>query len=154
MKYDSIVFDSKPEAVPYNYRLSYKIGQICLIMSSQRKGGTSLQKINMISIAMLSEEEKFKLLTFCDGNDPFFVIRFDPSINRTIIFALCDGLICQQNNGFFKLTEKGKMLADSVLNDKTVFFREKLFIEKISQILTESKICELRSKWGEEDAEN
>jgi hypothetical protein len=149
MTYESIIFDSKPEAVPYNYRLSYKIGQICLIISSHRNGGTSLQKINMISIAMLSEEEKFKLLTFCNTNDPLFVIRFDPSINRAIMFALCDGLINQLNNGLFKLTENGKMLADSISEDKTVFFHEKLFIQKISEILTETKIRELRSKWGE-----
>ena len=30
---DLVVFDAKPDAVPYRYRISYKIGQICLILS-------------------------------------------------------------------------------------------------------------------------
>lgn len=27
-----IIFNSKPDAVPYNYRISYKVSQLCLIM--------------------------------------------------------------------------------------------------------------------------
>ena len=27
-----IIFDAKPDAVPYNYRISYKVSQLCLIM--------------------------------------------------------------------------------------------------------------------------
>ena len=27
-----IVFNAKPDAVPYNYRISYKVSQLCLIM--------------------------------------------------------------------------------------------------------------------------
>lgn len=29
---DEIIFDSKPDAVPYNYRISYKMSQIALII--------------------------------------------------------------------------------------------------------------------------
>ncbi|MGD9679201.1 MAG: hypothetical protein AB7V16_12745 [Vulcanibacillus sp.] len=146
--YSSIIFDSKPDAVPFNYRLSYKIGQLCLIISSNTRGGTSLYKIHMLSIAMFSEEEKQKLFTFCNFSDPFFVIRFDPSVNRTILFALFDGLIIQQNNGLFKLTEKGKLLSGLIKEDLNVFIGEKLFLQDISNTLTEAKIKNLKTKWG------
>lgn len=150
--YSSIIFDSKPDAVPFNYRLSYKIGQLCLIISSNTRGGTSLYKIHMLSIAMFSEEEKQKLFTFCNFDDPFFVVRFDPSVNRTILFSLFDGLIIQQNNGLFKLTDKGKLLSDSIKDDVNVFIKEKLFLHDISNTLTEAKIKSLKAKWGELNA--
>jgi hypothetical protein len=35
---DEIVFQSKPDAVPYNYRISYKIAQICIIICKSSKG--------------------------------------------------------------------------------------------------------------------
>ena len=34
--YTDIVFNAKPDAVPYNYRISYKVTQLCLIMRSRR----------------------------------------------------------------------------------------------------------------------
>lgn len=33
LQYDDIVFNAKPDAVPYNYRISYKVTQLCLIMA-------------------------------------------------------------------------------------------------------------------------
>ena len=32
LQYTDIIFDAKPDAVPYNYRISYKVTQLCLIM--------------------------------------------------------------------------------------------------------------------------
>ena len=44
---DKIVFDSKPDAVPYNYRISYKMAQICLVIAKSCRGraGCSLVKL-------------------------------------------------------------------------------------------------------------
>ena len=50
-----IVFDAKPDAVPYNYRISYKVSQLCLIMYICGWGTScSLIKLHMISFALLS----------------------------------------------------------------------------------------------------
>lgn len=52
-----IVFDAKPDAVPYNYRISYKVSQLCLIMRICGWGGTcSLIKLHMISFALISRD--------------------------------------------------------------------------------------------------
>lgn len=153
-KYSSIKFDAKPDAVPFNYRLSYKIGQLCLIIASNYKGGTSLYKIHMLSIAMLSEEGKNNLLSYCLDEDPFFVIRFDPSVNRTILFSLFEGLIIQQKNGLFKLTKKGKLLTSYINDDQNICIKEKLFLSQISSKLNEDKIVKLRNEWSNHNAKN
>lgn len=60
---DEIVFDSKPDAVPYNYRISYKVTQLCLIISKCCRGrsGCSLVKIHIFSSA-LNTKENMKIL--------------------------------------------------------------------------------------------
>lgn len=47
---DLVVFDAKPDAVPYRYRISYKIGQICLILNICGGASCSFLKIQMISV--------------------------------------------------------------------------------------------------------
>lgn len=69
--YKSVVFDAKPDAVPYNYRISYKVTQLCLIMRICGRGDTcSLIKLHMISFALISHENMRKLIEFADGNRP------------------------------------------------------------------------------------
>ena len=52
-----IIFDAKPDAVPYNYRISYKVSQLCLIMYICGWGTScSLIKLHMISFALLSRK--------------------------------------------------------------------------------------------------
>ena len=52
-----IVFNAKPDAVPYNYRISYKVSQLCLIMRICGWGDfCSLIKLQMISYALFSSE--------------------------------------------------------------------------------------------------
>lgn len=62
MDYSSIVFDAKPDAVPYNYRISYKVAQLCLIMRICGWGDVcSLVKLHMISFALISHDNMKKL---------------------------------------------------------------------------------------------
>lgn len=42
LEYTDIVFDAKPDAVPYNYRISYKVTQLCLIMRICGRGDVAL----------------------------------------------------------------------------------------------------------------
>lgn len=62
-----IVFDAKPDAVPYNYRISYKVSQLCLIMYICGWGTScSLIKLHMISFALLSRKN-MDIPAFRDG---------------------------------------------------------------------------------------
>lgn len=61
---DEIVFEAKPDAVPYNYRISYKIAQLCLIMEMCSRGGCSLLKLHMISIGLSTKKRYGKVEGF------------------------------------------------------------------------------------------
>lgn len=99
MDYSSIVFDAKPDAVPYNYRISYKVAQLCLIMRICGWGDVcSLVKLHMISFALISHDNMKKLIDYTDESDSVPVVRFDPAVNRALTFAIGYGLIKRQQN--------------------------------------------------------
>lgn len=152
---DEIEFNPKPEAVPYNYRISYKISQLLLIISICCRGGCSLIKLNMISISMYTKKRERQLIDF--ANDKVVeppIIRFDPAVNRALLFAMSDGLVIQQKDGKFKLSSKGKKFVDLIKSDNELMTYEKTFLTELSKKLTEEKIKNIMVLWRYTNAEN
>lgn len=145
-----IVFDAKPDAVPYNYRISYKIAQICLIIAKScwGKSGCLPIKLHMISFALCSKYTMDNLLDFAQNefiSPP--IVRFDPAVNRAVTFAIADGLIFQGNNGKYLLTDKGYSLVSAIDKDTTVLTVEKSDLSALSKKLTDQKIKQLSDVW-------
>jgi len=146
----NIVFDAKPDAVPYNYRISYKVSQICLILAKScwGKSGCLPIKLHMISFALCSKTTMDRLIDFTQNEfvaPP--IIRFDPAVNRAVAFAIADNLIFQGNNGKYILTDKGWNLVSKIDKDSTVFVTEKLDLSMLSTKLTDQKIKQLSDVW-------
>ena len=153
--YTGIVFSAKPDAVPYNYRISYKVTQLCLIMRICGRGDVcSLIKLQMISFALLSPENMRKLVAFADGADSIPIVRFDPSINRALTYAIGYGLIEQQQNAKYKLTKRGKQLAEQIKTVGDLMVIEINDLNMLAKKLTENKIEKIVDRWRLRDAEN
>lgn len=145
-----IVFNAKPDAVPYNYRISYKVSQICLILhkSCWGKSGCSPVKLHMISFALSSRAIMERLINFTRSDYALPpIIRFDPAVNRAVSFAVADGLIFQAINGKYVLTDKGKMLVSEIEKDSEVLVVEKHDLSILSKKLTDEKIKQLSEVW-------
>ncbi|MFD1175779.1 hypothetical protein ACFQ3W_05595 [Paenibacillus puldeungensis] len=152
---DEIVFEAKPDAVPYNYRISYKIAQLCLIMEMCSRGGCSLLKLHMISVGLSTKQdmEDLKDLVY-DRIASYTVVRFDPAVNHAIRFAVGDGIIFQQQNGLYKLSKLGKSYVKKIIKDTQLMKDEKRYLSSLSTMLTEDKIKALTSLWRYSSAEN
>ncbi len=151
---EEIVFNEKPDAVPFNYRISYKIGQLCLILSicCGRKG-CSIYKLHMISISLYTKQEMRRLKDFCENIlSSYTLVRFDPAVNRAVKYAIADGLMFQQTNGLFKLTQKGKMFSEAIKKETDIMLGEKSYLNDISDKLSEDRIKGLISLWRYSDA--
>lgn len=153
---DGIVFDAKPDAIPFNYRISYKISLLCMIIKvCCGRRGCSLIKMHIIATAVSDLEYKRKLEKYLKTNiDNNFVVRFEPAVNRALEYALADEFMIQQANGAYKLTDKGKGLTSKILEDKTIFLHEKSVLEEIHNDLTEEKIRALLERWKYQDVKN
>jgi hypothetical protein len=89
MRYTDILFDAKPDAVPYNYRISYKVAQLCLILRiCGWRDCCSLIKLHMISFALISSTNMRKLISFTKGVGRVPIVRFDPAVNRALTYAI------------------------------------------------------------------
>ena len=77
---EGIVFDAKPDAIPFNYRISYKVSLICMIIKvCCGRRGCSLVKMHMIATAVSDREFEEKLKKYLQTQIPStFVIRFEP----------------------------------------------------------------------------
>lgn len=147
-----ITFKNRPVAVPYNYRIIYKISQIILILGSVcKRGGCSNVKLHIISNAlssnnMLKELEK----VIDDKTETIPIVRFEPAITRAVNFAIADGLIeIQSSNSKMKLTDKGKKIYSEILQDSDLMILEKQELSQIKDKLKDSVINRIIEKWGE-----
>ena len=151
-----IIFEAKPDAIPYNYRISYKISIICLLIHSCcGRRGCSLIKMHIIGSALSDDRFKQSLMKSLNSQLQYnLIVRFDPALNRALEFALADKMIVQQGNGTYKLSEKGKKLATAISDDESIFRTEKEILREISLSLTEERIKELSERWKYHNAEN
>lgn len=145
-----IVFDSKADAVPFNYRISYKVSLICMIIGKCcGKKGCSAMKLQLINASINSSKRKKELLSLIKGIlvSEVTLIRFDPAISRAINYAIADDLIYQQGNGLFRLAGKGKKLIEEIYSDQTLMATEKDFFEELSNKITEEMIEGIAQNW-------
>lgn len=151
-----IIFNAKPDAVPYSYRISYKVSQLCLIMRiCSFQGSCSLIKLHMISFALCTQENRDRLLHYANeelSGPP--VVRFDPAVNKALTYAVAYGLIEQQKTGNYKLTDQGRNFADQIKLVGDLMVLEISYLSDLSKKLTESRIKELTETWRVNDAEN
>ena len=152
---DKIVFDSKPDAVPYNYRISYKMAQICLVIAKSCRGraGCSLVKLHIVCNALSTYRLKKELLDYVAGKTSFMIVRFDPAVNRALRYAVADKLADQLQNGTFKLTDRGKDYVRR-LGSEEILLEEKMFLKELGTGLTNEKIEHLMSMWRYRNAED
>lgn len=153
---EGIVFDAKPDAIPFNYRISYKISLLCMIIKiCCGRRGCSLIKMHIIANAVSDLEHRKKLKKYLKSNiENEFVVRFEPAVNRALEYALADDFIVQQANGTYKLAEKGKELSSKILEDKAIFLCEKLILEEIHNDFSEEKIRAISERWRYQDVKN
>lgn len=151
-----VIFKAKPDAIPYNYRISYKISIICLmIYSCCGRRGCSLIKMHIIGSALSDNRFRQKLMKFLNSHLQYnFIVRFDPALNRALDYALADDMLVQQGNGTYRLSEKGKKLARAISEDKDIFRLEKEILGEISLSLTEERIKEISERWKYQNAKN
>lgn len=155
LQYTDIVFDAKLDAVPYNYRISYKVTQLCLIMRICGRGDVcSLIKLHMISFALISRGNMMRLVDFVEGTGSTPIVRFDPAVNRALTYAIAYGLIERQQSAKYKLTNRGQRLAEQIMIVGDLMAVEISDLKMLAKKLTETKVNEIVDRWRVKDAEN
>lgn len=149
LKIKKIRFTSRPESVPYFYRLSYRVSITCLLLrlACRKNSSCSLTKLHLIITSMFSEYESSKLIEYINNNDlTSITLRFDPTVNTTVEFLLAEKLILLTNTNQFILTDSGNEFVDTILLDSELLKKEKVFFKKLGSKLTETKIKQISNQ--------
>ncbi|PGY12024.1 hypothetical protein [Bacillus cereus] len=148
-KVNEIRVQNRPSAVPYNFRITYKIAQILLIIfTSTGKRACSLKIIHILSMSLSSLEEQRKLKNYLKKRESInFLIRFDPIVDRAINFAIAESLLLKQKNGKIKLTKKGLEFVEEVKKSNELFIFEKHFLNEVGAKINESTFTHIMNSW-------
>ena len=146
---NNIVFNKRPDSIPHNYRISYRVAIIALIISicSPRKG-CSLVKLHIINDALNNNNLIDEIKDIVDHKVNDVVINFDSSLNRALGYAIADGLIFQQNNKTFKLTKTGLNFVIELKGDESLLSNEKERLNEINNNLDDITLNKIVERWS------
>lgn len=136
----SFIFRRRPIAIPGDLRPGWRIGLLTLFLSKCCRGcRSSITRIHVLSWAVRTEESRELLRSAISGVSApdALIVRFEPSLNRAIDFAIGEGLISRSSGSRIELTTHGRQLAEEILAETTLFVIEKEFMTEIRQKVTE-----------------
>lgn len=147
---DRITFQQKPIPIPVDYRPTYKISIIVLVLKFCCSSETSsLLKLHLFSWALKSDNniKKFKAFILNNYQDDFQVWNIEPSLNRGLQYAVADNLCEITTTSKYKLTSKGsdfcnKILQSDVFEDEIEFLK---FIGK--KKITDNRLNSMTKQW-------
>ncbi|WP_262177385.1 hypothetical protein [Saccharococcus sp. Marseille-Q5394] len=138
-----IRFSRKRVPISPEMRPIYRISQIILVLHlSSTKQTASLLKLQLFNWG-LQNEGRYERLIKLKETSYFPIIHFDPFLNRALTLGVAMGVFSfNDKTGKFSLTEKGEILAQSILNED-VFLEEKKFLKTIRKSLSDTYILNL-----------
>lgn len=146
----NLSFTKRPISVPADYRPSYKIAQICLILKYACIGSKSgLLKLHLFSWAFKRTENCNELLEYVESNfqSDFSVWSIEPTLNRALHIATAEKY-CSYSKGTYKLDEKGLLFCDKIEADEEILFEEISLLKKIGKKkITDTRLKELANQW-------
>jgi hypothetical protein len=139
-------FRARPAPVLPRHRLAWGISLLVLFLHVSSRGGrSSLQRLHILNWAVRNEETQRGFLEYLEGHrsPTAILVRYEPSFNRAIDYAVGEGLVHLAPNGRVHVTEAGRTLATAIVGDDTVLASELSFLTKIGLRLTEAVATEI-----------
>ncbi len=146
----NVQFSKKPIPIPVDYRPTYKIAHIVLILKLTCIGNkSSLLKLHLMNWALKNDNHKDQIINLINSNynTDITVWGIEPAMNRALVFCVAENL-CTMEGGKYKLTEKGDRFYTSIIVDKELFADEREFLTYIGKTkITEHRIETIANKW-------
>ncbi|MCT4579801.1 MAG: hypothetical protein N4A35_00160 [Flavobacteriales bacterium] len=150
-----ITFLKKPISIPPEYRPSYSIALIVLILKTCCQGSkSSLLKLHLINWALKSTENKESLRKFILSSytETSKTWGIEPSLNRALNYSVHEG-ICAIINGKYELQEKGEKFYEKIIADTEYLEEEIKFLNFLGKRkITDNRIDSIYKKWKNQNA--
>ena len=152
---EKITFSKKPISIPPEYRPSYSIALIVLILKICCQGSkSSLLKLHLINWALKSNENKDSLKKFVLSNytESSKTWGIEPSLNRALNYSVHEE-ICSIENGKYLLLEKGEIFFSKIIENPEYLNEEIDFLNFLGKRkITDNRIDLIFKKWKYQNA--
>lgn len=152
---EKITFSKKPISIPPEYRPSYSIALIVVILKKCCQGSkSSLLKLHLINWALKNPENKESLRKFILSNytESSKTWGIEPSLNRALNYSVHEG-ICSIVNGKYELQEKGEKFYEKIIADTEHLEEEISFLNFLGKRkITDNRIDSIYKKWKNQNA--
>ena len=143
-----VIFRKKNIPIPSGYRPLYKISLILLVLFYCSKGKkASLLKLQFFLWALKSVNNHEKFLSILSNQDSLNIWGLDPTVLRAINFGVAEQLLEHQSSNI-KLSSKGKILIEVIIQHEDVFTIEKAFLKKVGINVSEKVISQISKEWS------
>jgi hypothetical protein len=144
-----VVFDPKPEAVPYTFRISYKIPLICLILRLLgRDAGCSMIELSFITSALVFNIRMQRILSFIDDPVKFPLEIYETIASDAVPLTISCGFATRSSHGKYQLTSSGQSLADEIIASGSVMTLQIERIKLLAEKLSPEKFKDIMDAWG------
>ena len=152
---EKITFTKKPISIPPEYRPSYMIGLIVLILKiCCQSSKSSLLKLHLINWALKSNENKNSLKKFVLSNytESSKTWGIEPSLNRALNYSVHEG-VCSIIDGKYQLQEKGEVFYQKIIKNTEYLKEEMDFLNFLGKRkITDNRIDLIYKKWKNQNA--
>lgn len=135
-------FSNRPDPIPGDLRISWRLAMICLIVERSRGRKAGLQGAHVLWWAVRSPANRRQFSRwFKEERAPDeMMVRFDPSLSDSLDLAIGSGLVEIDSNTNIILTDQGLALAQHVLGDVEVMVQEKEFLDTLPRRITKASM--------------
>jgi len=138
----SLSFRARPDPIPGDLRLAWRLAALSLVLRRCRADTARAAQLHLLVSALRSPTIQGVILRSLSGgvtpND--FIVRFDPSLTRTLNLAVASGLVERTPSLAYKLLPKGSGLAEGVWADQSVMIEEKKFLDRLPRRITQTAL--------------
>lgn len=138
----SVSFRARPDPIPGDLRLAWRLTALSLVLHRCRAYTAHAAHLHLLVSALRSPTIQGVILrSLSGGSTPHdFVVRFDPSLTRTISLAVATELVERTPSLTYKLTPGGRVLAESVLADRSILVQEKKFLDRLPRRISQRSL--------------
>lgn len=131
-----ITFSKKKAPIPADMRPIWRISIIVMLLKLHGRARRMNENKIHFMVSIIRDNEKWEIFKSVIKENEFpydLAIRFDPSVNRALLFAESEGLIKYFKGKSIELTDKGDSYAEKILDDDEIFILEKAFLKNFKK---------------------
>lgn len=100
-----------------------------------------MKKIHVLNWAMKAQRNRVRFRDYCSGlaRPDDVIVRFEPSLDRAVAFAVAEGLVQLEDGRKLSITDRGRRLVTEI-EKADILGNEKAFLDEVRTKVTETRI--------------